>query len=268
MPELVLLVVIALVLVALRLVLLRPVVMEYQAGLLYRNGRFRRRLSPGQHWLFRPTDTVTKVDLRPKLVSVTGQEVVTADGVSFKLSLACRFRVVRPEVAINQVEDYQQALYQVLQMSLREIVSGSNGEDLLRARKGIGERLMAEAAKPAEEFGLEVQAVNLKDITFPGDLKKIYSQVVLAQKEGQAALERARGETAALRSLANAAQLVSANPALMQLRLLQQVAASSGNTIILGVPATSNPIPITSKEGRASKPPKLPAASGDEPASE
>jgi regulator of protease activity HflC (stomatin/prohibitin superfamily) len=258
MPELVLLVVIVLVLLALRLLLLRPIVMEYQAGLLYRNGRFRRRLSPGQHWLFRPTDTVTKVDLRPKLVSVTGQEVVTADGVSFKLSLACRFRVVRPEVAINQVEDYQQALYQVLQLSLREIVSGSNGEDLLRARKEIGQRLMAEAVKPAEEFGLEVQAVNLKDITFPGDLKKIYSQVVLAQKEGQAALERARGETAALRSLANAAQMVSANPALMQLRLLQQVAASTGNTIILGVPASSNPIPITTRETRAFEPPPLP----------
>src|SRR6202165_3751401 len=139
MAGLVLLVVIVLVPLAPRLLRLRPVVMEYQAGLLYRNGRFRRRLTPGQHWLFRPTDTVTKVDLRPKLVSVTGQEVVTADGVSFKLSLACRFRVVRPEVAINQVEDYQQALYQVLQLSLRAIVSGSNGEDLLRARKDIGE---------------------------------------------------------------------------------------------------------------------------------
>ena len=264
MPILVLLVAIVLVLLALRLLVLRPVVMEYQAGLFYRNGRFRRQLSPGQHWLFRPTDTVTKVDLRPRLVSVTGQEVVTADGVSFKLSLACRFRVVRPEVAVNQVEDYQQALYQVLQLGLREIISGSNGEDLLRARREIGERLMAQTVKPAEEFGLELQAVNLKDITFPGDLKKIYAQVVLAQKEGQAALERARGETAALRGLANAAQLVNANPALMQLRLLQQVAASSGNTIVLGVPATSNPIPITSKEARPSKSPKLPAPPGNE----
>src|SRR5712691_8963796 len=258
MPELVLLVAIVLALLALRLLLLRPVIMEYQAGLLYRNGRFRRQLSPGQHWLFRPTDAVTKVDLRPKLVSVTGQEVVTADGVSFKLSLACRFRVVRPDIAINQVEDYQQALYQVLQLSLREIVSASTGDDLLRARKEIGERLMAQTVKPAEQFGLEVQAVNLKDITFPGDLKKIYAQVVLAQKEGQAALDRAPGETAALRSLANAAHLVNGNPALMQLRLLQQVAASSGNTIILGVPSTSNPIPITTKETRASEPPTLP----------
>ncbi len=258
MPVLVLLVTIVLALVALRLLVLRPVVMEYQAGLLYRNGRFRRQLPAGQYWLFRPTDVVTKVDLRPKLVSVTGQEVVTADGVSMKLSLACRFRVVRADVAINQIEDYQQALYQVLQLSLREIVSGSNGDDLLRGRREIGERLMALAAKPADEFGLELQAVNLKDITFPGDLKKIYAQVVLAQKEGQAALERARGETAALRSLANAAQLVNANPALLQLRLLQQVAASTGNTIILGVPSTSNPIPITLKETRRAEPPSLP----------
>jgi regulator of protease activity HflC (stomatin/prohibitin superfamily) len=258
-PGLVLLIGVVVVLVALRLVVLRSVIMQYQAGLLYRSGRFKRLLSPGQHWLFRPTDMVTKVDLRPKLVAVTGQEVVTADGVSFKLSVACRFRVVRPEVAVNQVEDYQQALYQVLQLSLRELVSGSNGEELLRARKEIGERLMAQTAKAAEEFGLELQAVNLKDITFPGELKKIYSQVVLAQKEGQASLERARGETAALRGLANAAQMVNANPALMQLRLLQQVAASTGNTIILGVPASSNPIPITTKEGRVSEPPPLPA---------
>jgi regulator of protease activity HflC (stomatin/prohibitin superfamily) len=259
MPELALLLGIVLVLLALRLLVSRAIIMEFQAGLLYRNGRFRRQLGPGQHWLFRPIDTVTRVDLRPKLVSVTGQEVVTADGVSLKLSLACRYLVARPEIAVNKVEDYQQALYQVLQLTLREVVSASTGDELLRSRRDLGERLMGLAIKPAEEFGLQLQAVNLKDITFPGDLKKIYAQVVLAQKEGQAALERARGETAALRSLAYAAQLVSANPALMQLRLLQQVAASSGNTIILGVPATSNPIPVTTKEGRASKPPTLPA---------
>jgi regulator of protease activity HflC (stomatin/prohibitin superfamily) len=263
MRELTLLVAILVVVLLLLLLLSRAVVMEYQVGLLYRNGRFRRQLLPGQHWLFRPTDAVARVDLRPKLVSVAGQEVVTADGVSFKLSLACRYRVVRPEVAINQVEDYQQALYQVLQLTLREIISGSNGEDLLRARREIGERLMVQTVKPAEEFGLEIQAVNLKDITFPGDLKKVYAQVVLAQKEGQAALERARGETAALRSLANAAQMVSANPALMQLRLLQQVAGSSGNTIILGIPASSNPIPITTKDPRASEPPTLPTFPSD-----
>jgi regulator of protease activity HflC (stomatin/prohibitin superfamily) len=242
--------------VTLRLWFVRVVVMEYQAGLLYGNGRFIRRLGPGQHWLIRRTQTITRVDLRPKLVSVAGQEIITADGVSLRLSLACRYQVVEPETAINKVEDYQQALYQVLQLSLREIVSGSTGDEMLRSRREIGERLMTIAAKPAEEFGLKIDAVNLKDITLPGELKKIYSQVVMAQKEGQAALERARGETAALRNLANAATMLADNPALMQLRLIQQLGVSPGNTIVLGLPSNANPIPIATREGKAAPPPR------------
>lgn len=241
----------------------RVVVMEYQAGLLYHNGRFSRVLTPGRYWLFRFTNTITRVDLRPKLVSVTGQEVATADGVSLKLSLACRYRVADPARAINQVEDYQQALYQVLQLALREIVSGSSADALLGTRQEIGERMMAMVAVPVEEFGLKVEAASLKDITFPGELKKIFAQVVQAQKEGQAALERARGETAALRNLANAAQLIRDNPALMQLRLLQQLAASSGNTILLGVPPTSAPIPVERKGGRTAEPAPLPPPAGE-----
>ena len=261
MPEAVLTAAILLALVLLivgRSTLSRVTIMEYQAGLLYRNGRFERLLKPGRYWLLRRSNTVAKVDIRPKLAAVTGQEVVTADGVSFKLSLACRYVVAQPDIAINKVEDYQQALYQVLQLSLREIVSSSTGDDLLRGRREIGERLMSLSAKPAEEFGLQLQSVNLKDITFPGDLKKIYSQVVLAQKEGQAALERARGETAALRNLANAARMVNENPSLIQLRLLQQLGTSTGNTIILGIPTTSSPIPIATREGKTPEAPPLP----------
>ena len=254
---------IVIVVLFVRLTFARTIIMEFQAGLLYRNGRFRRLLAPGRYWLFRPNDTVIKVDVRPKLASVTGQEVVTADGVSLKLSLACRYQVVQPDVAINKVEDYQQALYQVLQLSLREIVSSSTGDELIKGRRELGERLMALASQPAADFGLQLQSVNLKDITFPGDLKKIYAQVVLAQKEGQAALERARGETAALRNLANAAQMVTDSPALIQLRLLQQLGTSTGNTIILGIPTTSNPIPITTKEGRAPERPPLPEPTGE-----
>ena len=82
----------------------------------------------------------------------------------------------------------------------------------------------------------------------PGELKKMFAQVVQAQKEGQAALERARGETAALRNLANAAQLVDANPALMRLRLLQQLSSSSGHTIVLGFPDSSIPLGVQRTE--------------------
>lgn len=258
MPGASILVAIVVVVIGVRLLFRGAIVMEYQAGLLYASGKFARRLGPGRHWLFRPTQTITRVDLRPKLVAVPGQEVIAADGVSFRLSLACRYHVAEPETAINKVEDYQQALYQVLQLSLREIVATSTGDEMLRGRREIGERLVTLASTPAREFGLHLDAVNLKDITLPGELKKIYSQVVLAQKEGQAALERARGETAALRNLANAAKMLDNNPALMQLRLIQQLGASTGNTIVLGVPANSNPIPISTRE-KTTEPRDLPA---------
>ncbi len=262
MPEALILIAVLVILAAL-LLFRRAVVIEFQAGLLYSNGRFVRRLGPGQYWLFRPTQTMTRVDLRPRLQSIPGQEVIAADGVSFRLSLACRYHVVHPETAINNVEDYQQALYQVLQLALREIVSGTTGDQLLGNRRGLGEQLLALTSKPAEEFGLQIDAVNLKDLILPGELKKVYSQVALAQKEGQAALERARGETAALRNLANAAKMLEDNPALMQLRLIQQLGVSSGNTIVLGVPANSGPFPIatrTSKDQPAPPPQRPPEA--------
>jgi regulator of protease activity HflC (stomatin/prohibitin superfamily) len=97
---------------------------------------------------------------------------------------------------------------------------------------------------PTQAIGLRLHAVEVKDVMFPGELKKIFAEVVRAQKEGQAALERARGETAALRSLANAARMVQESPALMSLRVLQSVAgaAASGGTVVLGVPQGIVPV--------------------------
>jgi len=116
-----------------------------------------------------------------------------------------------------------------------------------------GKQLLALVQPEAERIGINVQAVEVKDVMFPGDLKKVFAEVLKAQKEGQAALERARGETAALRNLANAARMLENNPALMNLRLLQSIAAAtgngSGNTLVMGVPAGFVPI----KDGQPKK---------------
>lgn len=102
----------------------------------------------------------------------------------------------------------------------------------------------------AADFGLRLITVSVKDIMFPGKLKEIFAQVVTARKEGLAALEKARGETAALRSLANAARMLEGNPNLLQLRLLQAVGESSGSTLVLGLPpAAAGVISAASKEG-------------------
>ena len=114
---------------------------------------------------------------------------------------------------------------------------------------GFGARLLERKKPAAAQLGLLLESVNVKDVMFPGDLKRIFSQVVKARKEGQAALEKARAETATLRHLANAASLIDRNPTILQLRLLQSVQDSSGNTLVLGMPPQSTPLPVRDRQG-------------------
>jgi regulator of protease activity HflC (stomatin/prohibitin superfamily) len=237
-------------------------VFEFERALKYRRGRFVRVLGPGQHWVLRPTTTVTKLDVRPRFVSVPGQEVLSSDGVGLRVSLAGEYEITDPARAINDVENFQEALYLTLQLALRQIIGETPIDDLLEKRGALGDRLLELTQGPAEELGLTVRRVELKDIMFPGALKKTFAQVVNARKEGLAALERARGETAALRNLANAARMLEANPSLLQLRLLQQIGESGGNTIVLGLPSAGTPLPIRQREIDA--PPSSQDTPGDE----
>jgi regulator of protease activity HflC (stomatin/prohibitin superfamily) len=239
----------ALVVIAfVRLTLRRVTIFEYEQGLRYRGGRFAGVLGAGPHWIYRPTTVIHKVDVRPRFASLGGQEILSSDGVTLKVTIAARYEIADASIAINKVQNYQEALYLTLQLALREIVSQATIDEVLTRRDQFAERLRERTAAEIDTFGLRLLSVNIKDIMFPGELKKMFAQVVQAQKDGQAALERARGETAALRSLANAAQLVEANPALLQLRLLQQLSSSSGHTIVLGFPDSSIPLAVRRTE--------------------
>jgi regulator of protease activity HflC (stomatin/prohibitin superfamily) len=221
----------------------RVTVLEFERGLRYDRGRFTGVLPPGQYRTSATTTTIRKVDVRPKVTSISGQEVLTADGVAIKVSLAARYRVVDPALAVNGVENYEIALYTALQLALRSAIAGVPVDALLQARSTIGKDIADQTTAAATASGLELLGADFKDLTLPGDLKKIFTQVVHARQEGLAALERARGETAALRHLANAAQMIDRNPNLMQLRILQAFGQQSGNTLVLGVPpATVVPV--------------------------
>ena len=182
--------------------------------------------------------------MRPKFVAVPGQEVLSADGVGLRVSLAAAYQFSDLATAINKVEHYQVAFYQSLQIALRNIIGTSEIDELLAARDQLGARVSESCSEELQGYGLELLRVDVKDIMFPGDLKRTFAQVVNARKEGQAALEKARGETAALRNLSNAASLMRDNPMLMQIRLMQQIAASSGNTVVVGFPAGNAPLPV------------------------
>lgn len=222
----------------------RVTVFEYERGLRYARGRFAGVLGPGAYW-FRPAVTAIRtVDVRPTVVPIPGQEILTADGVAVKVSIAARYEVADPATAVNRVEDFRAALYSELQLALRAVVSAVPVEALLEGRGEIGRQLRALAEPKVAALGVTLLDAEVKDLTLPGELKKIFAQVVRARQEGLAALEKARGETAALRNLANAAQMIERNPYLMQLRVLQLLGQQSGNTVVLGVPQTAGPIPI------------------------
>lgn len=232
----------------------RVTVYEYQKGLKYTKGQYVGTLNPGQYWIFRTFSSVVPVDTRPQFVTIQGQDVLSADGVTLKVSLAAEYQVADPNVAINKNANFQSSLYLTLQMAVREIVGKEKIDTLIENRAGFSSKLTELTSGKAAEYGLKLILADIKDIMFPGEMKKAFAQVVKAQKEGQAALERARGETAALRSLANAARMMDDNPNLLQLRALQAVAETGGNTLVLGLPNGS--LPLVRPAERTSVPPR------------
>ncbi len=221
----------------------RVTIWEYEKGLKYHKGRFVKLLDPGVYWMFRLAGRIDRIDMRPSTFAVVGQEVLSSDSISLKISIAGTYQVVDPYVAVNQVQNYLQTLHLTVQVAMRDIIGSRPIDELLENRNAFDRQLMEQCEKKFEELGLKLISVNVRDIMFPGELKRVFAKVVEARKEGLAALERARGETAALRSLANAAKLMENNPALLQLRMLQSLAQTTGNTLVLNC-SGDNPLPL------------------------
>ena len=230
---------------------------ESYAGLLYHKGKFAEPLSAGRHVRWGRYYAATFQDLRKASLAVAGQDVLTADHVGLKLSLVVTYRLTDPVKAALETQSWHGDLYHAAQVALRAVVGGLAAEALLHQRLEIGAQLLARVQPEAARIGIEVQSVEVKDVMFPAELKRAFAEVLKSKQEGQAALERARGESAALRNLANAARLLEGNPALMNLRLMQSLssAQAAGNTLVLGMPTGFVPL----KNGKSGAAPSTPA---------
>ena len=158
--------------------------------------------------------------------------------------------------SVQAADNYAMHIYSATQTAVRSVVAGVTMEALLTQRVAIGAQLRELITPQAEAVGVQVHAVEVRDVMLPGELRKAFSEVLKAKQEGQAALERARGESASLRNLANAARVLEGNPALMNLRLMQSLSAAqnAGNTLVLGVPGGFVPL----KNGKPNASPELP----------
>ena len=216
----------------------RVTIDESHVGLLYRHGIVEKSLESGSHWVLGASTRVAIFDLREQILSVPGQEVLSRDNVGLKISLSVRYAIVDAERLCGRVTNYGAHFYSAVQLALRSVIGAIDIDSLLGQRLGIAAQLKELAVAELGEIGISVLAVDIRDVMFPGELKKIFAEVVRAQKEGQAALERARGESAALRNLANAARVLESHPVLMNLRTLQAISDGEGrgNTYVLGLP--------------------------------
>ncbi|OHT80604.1 hypothetical protein BKG69_06820 [Mycobacteroides chelonae] len=209
-------------------------IMQWQRGVLYRDGVFKAVLTPGVHYTRPRTDTLVTVDMRAQSIQVVGQDVLTVDGFTVKVSAAVEYKVSMPDVfATAENGSVHWGIYLRAQLRVRDAVAALTLDELLAQRgQFLGADAVSRLAAEAEDFGVTVTRFVVKDIMLSGEVRKALAGPLLAREAGKAQLERARAEAAVLRSMANTAKLLRENPELLQLRTLESVADGKAMVVL------------------------------------
>ena len=214
------------------------IVQEYERVLLVRNGVVTRSLEPGRHFVWSAGAALERYDLRQRRMTLGAQEVTTSDQVPVKVTATLTYRLADPEKLRIVSSDFIGDLYAAAQIALREVLTRWTMEELLQDASVAEEPLTTILREPVEELGLTLETATVLDVIVRGELKKALTESVLARAEARAKLEQARGETAVLRNLANAARLLSEHEGLARLRLIEvarTAAEARGNTLVMGL---------------------------------
>ncbi|RFU69987.1 slipin family protein [Bacillus sp. V59.32b] len=208
-------------------------IFAFEKGVRFHNGTFKDVVGPGRYTYFTSRTRLEVFDMRPTVLQINGQELLSADHVGVKISLAVTYKVTDPQTLLSEYKDYDEYLYTTIQFKLREAISSLEMDEILNKRQSINDKVKELLINDTSLSGLSIRSVDLKDMMLSADLKKAFAEVIKAKKEALASLEKARGETATLRSLANAAKLIENNPELARLRLIQTIENSQGNTFVI-----------------------------------
>jgi regulator of protease activity HflC (stomatin/prohibitin superfamily) len=217
------------------------VITQYEKGVVFRWGRLLPGIrEPGLTWVNPVADRLRKVNMQVTVVAVPGQEAITRDNVTLKVDAVVYYRVIDPLKAIINVQDYAYAVSQVAQTSLRSVIGQSDMDQLLSERDRVNARLREVIDEPTEQpWGIRVERVEVKDVSLPESMKRSMSRQAEAERERRARVISADGEYQASKKLAQAAAVMTADPAALQLRLLQtvvEVAAEKNSTLVMPVP--------------------------------
>jgi len=216
------------------------VVKQYERGVVLRLGRLRPEVrGPGFTMVVPFVDRLRKVNMQIVTLPVPAQEGITRDNVTVRVDAVVYFRVVDAANAIIQVEDYRFAVSQMAQTSLRSIIGKSDLDDLLSNREKLNQGLELMIDSPAIGWGVQIDRVEIKDVSLPESMKRSMARQAEADRERRARVINADAELQASKKLAEAAGVMSQQPAALQLRLLQTVvavAAEKNSTLVLPFP--------------------------------
>lgn len=234
-------------------------VLEHERGLLYVKGHLARALGPGRHafWNTREAPvTIDKVDMRAAQITIAGQELMTRDKVTLRLTLTIEYAIADAELAANAVSNVRDAIYLVVQLASREFLSGVTLDELLGGRDAMTKHLEADAIAKSSRFGVRVDRVGVKDIVLPGEMKTLLNKVIEAEKEAAANVILRREETAATRSLANTAKVMAEQPLLLRLKELESMKEIASHIKELRVVASTESLGSLLSKGLLTEPPK------------
>lgn len=235
MPVIVTILVIFLALLASAIRILR----EYERGVIFRLGRLIGAKGPGLILLIPFIDRMVKVSLRTVVMDVPPQDVITRDNVSVQVNAVVYFRVIDPEKAVVEVENYLFATSQLSQTTLRSIVGQVELDELLAQREKINKELQQIIDKHSDPWGVKVSLVEIKHIDLPIEMKRAMARQAEAERERRSKIINAEGEFQAATKLQQAAEIISKFPIALQLRFLQtltEVASENNSTTIFPVP--------------------------------
>ena len=212
---------------------------EYQRALIFRLGRLVHARGPGITYVIPWVEKMMRVDLRTVTMDVPPQDVITRDNVSIKVSAVLYFRVIEPNRAITDVQNYLFATSQLAQVTLRSTCGQALLDELLAEREKINARIQEILDSQTESWGIKVVLVEVKDIDLPLDMQRAMAKQAEAERERRAKIIHAEGEFQAAQKLADAAEVIGKQPIAMQLRFLQslvEVSAENNSTVIVPVP--------------------------------
>ena len=212
---------------------------EYQRGVVFRLGRLVESKGPGWFWLIPLVDRVVKVDIRTVTRALDTQETVTRDGVAVRVNAVLWYRAVDPARVVTSVVNWDSAVIQAAETAMRDAIGQSDLDQMLKDRVSINKRLLEMLSRTCLQWGVDIDAVEIKDLDIPANMQRAIAKEAEAVREKRARIIKAEGEQEASQKLADAAKIIATQPGALELRRLQtlsEIGVEHNSTIIAMFP--------------------------------